>query len=204
MEIVEAIEYHKHEIQICYDDNAESPREWDNLGTFAFFHKKYNFGDKVDFKSEDFDGWLEMENHILKTLKAVICLTVCMYDHSGQTIYIGTQHDRWDGGRVGFIYVTKEQLYETYETTKITATIRTKAEEVLRNEIKTMDSYMQGEVYGYKVIDEHGENIDSCWGYYGDDGKKYAIECAKDIIDHNIKNTINKHLSQLKAWILKK
>lgn len=33
-------------IQISHDEMAESPREWDSLGTMACFHRRYTLGDK--------------------------------------------------------------------------------------------------------------------------------------------------------------
>jgi len=203
-EITETINYREHEIQVCYDMNPESPRKWDNLGILAFFHKKYNCGDKVDFKSKDFNGWDEMEHHIRTKLNGVVILPVCMYDHSGQTIYIGTQHDRWDGGRVGFIYATRNDVLKEYGAKKITAEMKEKAKKLLEGEIDVMDDYIRGDVYGYKVLDAHGEELDACWGYYGDDGKKQAIVEAQNIIDHTISKKINYHLQVLKSWILNK
>lgn len=40
-------------IEICTDDYAESPREWDNLGTMVCWHNRYNLGDKHNFESPD-------------------------------------------------------------------------------------------------------------------------------------------------------
>ncbi len=31
------------------EGNGLSPRNWDNLGTMAFFHRRYNFGDDHGF-----------------------------------------------------------------------------------------------------------------------------------------------------------
>ena len=42
-------------------------------------------------------------------------------------------------------------------------------EKVLRGEVKVYDQYLQGDVYGYVIEDADGEEIDSSWGYYGDD-----------------------------------
>ena len=33
-------EYNNHIINIFYDDHAESPLEWDNLGKFTCFHSR--------------------------------------------------------------------------------------------------------------------------------------------------------------------
>ena len=38
--------YKGHEIEIQYDQNPESPREWDNICVFHVAHRRYSFGDK--------------------------------------------------------------------------------------------------------------------------------------------------------------
>jgi hypothetical protein len=181
-------------LQIIIDDLPSSPREWDNLGIFAFFHSRYDLGDKVDFSSNDFDGWDDMENHIWKKKKAYACLPVYMYDHSG--IRLGTKsfNCRWDSGQVGFIYITKEQVKkEGYDSKwlkkyienypeKAGKSLKEIIEGFLETEIKIMDQYVSGSVYGFKLIDSPENNIseeerelDSCWGFYGDDIKTNGI-----------------------------
>jgi len=168
-----------HILQIFHDTWAESPRSWDNLGTMAIFHKKYNFGDPVEFTSEDFNGWSEMEEYITNKLKAVICLPIYMYDHSGITINTQGFSCPWDSGQVGFIYVTKEKLKKTYAVTKVPQGIIKRAKDVLLNEVKTMDQYVTGDVYGFSLVKrepgKEDEIIDSCSGFYGTDIKENGI-----------------------------
>lgn len=38
----------------------------------------------------------------------------------------------------------------------------------IRNYIDGMDSYLNGDVYGFTVDDADGEQIDGCWGFIGD------------------------------------
>jgi len=62
-----------------------------------------------------------------------------------------------------------------------------RAEEMLRNEVKSYDDYLRGNVYGY-VLERKvecsccgnvtWEHIDSCWGFYGDD----AVEQMKESV----------------------
>lgn len=40
-------------IEICTDDDAESPRKWGNLGTMVCWHRRYDLGDEHDFESPD-------------------------------------------------------------------------------------------------------------------------------------------------------
>jgi hypothetical protein len=163
-------------LEIVHDDYPESPREWDNLGTMAIFHRRYEFGDEnIPFSSDDFNSWSEMEQHIWNKEKAGVCLPIYMYDHSGITINTTGFSCPWDSGQVGFIYVTKKKLKEEYG--KVNEETISRATKVLEGEVEIMDFYISGNVYGFNLYKtstcdkghEHRELIDSCHGFYGDD-----------------------------------
>lgn len=162
-----------HTLQIFQDTMSESPRSWDNLGTMAIFHKRYNFGDEVNFSSEDFNNWAEMEEYINTKLKATVCIPIYMYDHSGITINTQGFACPWDSGQVGFIYVTDEKMIENYGENYNKEHIA-RANKVLMSEVETMDQYIRGDVYGFYLVKD-GETIDSCCGFYGEDISKNGM-----------------------------
>ena len=45
--------YHGHTIKIYHDPDAESPREWSNLGTLICWHRRYRLGDSHRFDSPE-------------------------------------------------------------------------------------------------------------------------------------------------------
>jgi len=52
--------YKEYKIVIDYDNDSESPREWDNLGTIAYKHRNFTLGeevitDPIDWLSEKLD-----------------------------------------------------------------------------------------------------------------------------------------------------
>jgi hypothetical protein len=161
-----------HILQIFQDTWAESPRSWDNLGTMAVFHKTYNFGDTVDFTSDQFKDWDEMKEYLNNELKSAVCIPIYMYDHSGITINTQGFSCPWDSGQIGFIYVTEKKLKESYSVPKLTEDLIDKAINTLENEVKIMNRYIMGDVYGFQLVKKTlgGENkiIDSCSGFYGD------------------------------------
>jgi hypothetical protein len=156
-----------HTLQIFQDTMSESPRSWDNLGIMAIFHKRYNFGDDVNFSADEFANWAEMEEYIKEKLKAEVCIPIYMYDHSGITINTEGFSCPWDSGQVGFIFTTPDKMRENYGE-NYTADDIAKARQVLLNEVKTMDTYLIGEVYGFQLLKD-GKEIDGCCGFYGDD-----------------------------------
>ena len=164
MEAISTTEYKNHTIEIHYDEGGASPREWDNYGTFVMFHRSYDFGDKHSFTSVQ-----DLEAHINRD--DVISLPVYMYDHSGVTIKTSPFGCSWDSGQIGFIFM------DAAEANKFEKPL-----DILEAEIKELDSYVKGEVYGYKVFDDEGTEVDSCWGFLGD--SDYCMDNARAIVDY--------------------
>ena len=145
---------------IRQDENAESPREWDNLGTMYCKHGRYNLGD-------------EDAQPVKLEPKDYIWLPLYLYDHSGITMSTTPFSCPWDSGQVGYIYVSKAKVREEYSCRRISESIRKRVLSVLRAEVKTYDQYLTGDVYGYILYrdEEDGAEIqeDTCWGFYGND-----------------------------------
>ena len=178
----------KFELKIEQDTNPESPRSWDNLGTMVCFHKRYDLGDKTDYRSEDYDSWKELMLGIIENEGEVFILPLYLYDHSGITISTSSFSCPWDSGQVGFIFVSKHKV-------KKEGIDEDKVIDYLKNEVKTYDQYLTGDVWGYKVYEieecnlgcEHKKLVDSCFGFYGED------ECrseGENILQHYEKELV--------------
>ncbi len=175
-DIAEEYEVNGLDIKIFYDTDPTSPREWDNLGTMICSHREYNLGD-TQLEKDNFESWAEVKEWLEKTMKAVLVLPLGLYDHSGITMYIGENHDRWDGGQVGFVYVTEEAMKREQEADPTYNLER--AEACVRGEVEEYDKYLRGDVYGFSIENpKNGEEIDSCWGFFG---LEYAKEEAESI-----------------------
>jgi hypothetical protein len=131
-------------------------------------HIRQNFIDDI-YENLSNDELLELIGE-----KAVI-LPLYLYDHGGITMSTGSFGDRWDSGQVGWIYVTKDRLAKEGLSHRTTEEI----EQYLKGEVEIYDQYLRGNVYGYSLEIAHKceccnhveyEEIDSCWGYYGDEG----------------------------------
>jgi hypothetical protein len=188
MEAIETKRIGKYEIEIIPDSNPESPREWDNLGTMVCQHRRYNLGDKHDYDLNDCNSWLDVQKELGYP---PIILNLYLYDHSGITMSCKPFGDKWDSGQVGFIFATNETLVKEYG--RVDEEVINKAQSVLEGEVKTYDQYLTGDVYGYKIYElstcdhghEHMEEVDSCWGYYGEDS---CMEEAESIVNSLIKH----------------
>jgi len=161
----------KYELKVEHDDDPMNPRrEWDNLGTMVCFHKRYDLGDKTDYRSQDFDSWEELEEGILENEGEVVMLPLYLYDHSGITISTKPFGCNWDSGKFGVIFVSKHKINkEGIDGSKVL--------EYLDNEVKSYDSYLRGEVYQYRVYEietcslghEHRTLVEICGGYFDEE-----------------------------------
>lgn len=171
-------------IEIHY--STGDSRSWDNLTKMICFHSRHRLGDEHDYNHNDYSGWDEMESAIVKNEDVAIIKPLYLYDHSGITIATSPFSCRWDSGQVGFVIITKKSIRENWHIKKVTKKYLEKAEKVLEEEVETYDSEIRGDVYGFIIEDEDGNNIDSCGGFYGSDfvenGMVDAIEdeeCAE-------------------------
>ena len=170
-------------IRIVHDNDAESPREWDNVGTMVCWHNRYRLGDerpKVD--ASVFISQLSSD---------AIILPLYLYDHSGLAISCSPFSCSWDSGQVGIIYCSLEKAREEYKGTD--QEIREKVISCMTSEVNTYNSYLQGDVAAFVIEDENGLTIDSVCGYYPDDSLPYSerwsypISEARSSIDYIIK-----------------
>ncbi len=185
----DTIKYRGYTIRIVQDEDPRDPREDSQLGIMAFFHNRYSLGDKEHgIKTSMFNGWDEMRDYIERTLKGVLIMPVFMYDHSGVTISVNGDtypyNDRWDAGQIGFIFTTSARIREWYNKKAISSKTAEKAKKHLLFEIDEYDQYLRGDVYGYVVEDKTGEQVESCYGFFGDEWvvkeAKSTVDCLKD------------------------
>lgn len=164
--------YKGYTIEIHSDEDPSNPREeFDHMGTMVCFHRRYTLGDKHNFSLEDAQAFEETFDGLL--------LPLFLMDHSGLSISVRPFGCPWDSGRIGFIYVTRETIKKEYGNDSLESF--EKAKKYLTGEAKDYDSYLRGDVYGYIVKDDEGNELDSCWGFIGD--MEYPIEQAKEQID---------------------
>ena len=166
------------ELEIIHDESPESPREWDNLTRMVCFHQKYWLGDQTTYKKDDFNNWGELEAAIIRQERPLIIKPLYMYDHSGVTIRTSSFGDRWDSGQIGYVWINPKNIDTIGTTMKDNETWDTYIERrdlYLENEVSVYDAYVQGNVYGYRIVDEDGDEQDSCYGFYGDDWRSNGL-----------------------------
>ena len=105
-----------------------------------------------------------------------IILPLYLYDHSGITMNTSGFYCPWDSGQVGYIYASKEDVRKEWGWKYLTEKRIEKIRQILRTEVEIYDHYLTGRVFGYQVeCNMCGNELDSCWGFYGDNHEKSGL-----------------------------
>jgi len=146
-------------IKIYNDSDPMNPRiEWDNFGTMVCWHREYILGDEQPRCTP--------EEYMEDLPVGTIILPLYLYDHGGITMRTSAFSCPWDSGQVGFIYATPKMIRDSFLKQRISEKTRDRARKVLESEVKIYDQYLTGMVWGFE-IEEDGEHVDSCWGFFG-------------------------------------
>lgn len=148
------IQYKGFNIEIYLDEDSENPLMFSDTGFELLVNNKYSRLGTIQ----------EEPNNFVKKW------TVYGYSHGGLSVSLTSFGDGFDSGVLGKIYQIDTDEYFGKEGAK----------KALNSVIETFNHWLYGEVYGY-VIKFGGEEIDSCWGFYGDIND--PISSAKEEID---------------------
>lgn len=213
------IEYRGLTIKIIQDEDAQSPKDWENDDAFLVYdHRDFNVEVKGFDPTEIFEYLKESKKKMFPVLtyaKRPLGLNadskietrydyywvfpVYAYIHSGVSLSLGRTsypfNDRWDVSFKGFALVKRQKGWTWTEE---------KAHKVAGGIVEEWNDYLSGNVYGFEVLDKDENSIDSCWGFYGDPEKSGAIDDAKAYADAHIREGIKKHIDSVKQWIVNK
>lgn len=172
--IFASAEVNGKKIEVLQDTDPLNPRDWEHDSIMVCFHKRYDLGDKTDFKSSDYENWQELYDDLVTNGYQTI-LALYLYDHSGISMsadsFLGrAHHASWDSGQVGFIAHKEEGM-----------------ESQLRAEVEEYDHYLTGQVYSARVYEmktcdhcNHTEEevYEYIGGYYSVED---ALEAGKEV-----------------------
>ncbi|MCK9324186.1 MAG: hypothetical protein M0P69_01680 [Bacteroidales bacterium] len=184
---------HGLKIEIFLDEVIDGgPDDWEDDGLFlVFYHRDFNIcRDKIVTKNELIDHFYHDKK--IDAAKDYHIFPASALIHGGVTVYIG-KHDHqcdpggWDSSFCGAVLISKKEFRT-----------RMQAQKAADGLISTWNDYLSGNVYGYQITDAAGNDVDSCWGYYGDyDADGGALQEARALVDHMTKAGAQDHTGQL-------
>ncbi len=173
-EPVETFEVNGKTVKIYHDEDAESPRNDDDLGVMLCWHRRILLGDEQIRPSDFGEDLGEVREKLGEERGAALILPVYIYEHgqititARESVYARYPDQEWDAGQVGFIYAEEAAILKEYSIESITEEMLEKVREVLEGEVAVYDQYLMGDVWGYVIEGEEGDDPgDSCWGFFG-------------------------------------
>lgn len=151
--------------KVLRDTDPENPREHENISVMHCAHQRYTLGDEgaeTPFVDNDWRAKVQRPDVLL-------WLPIYMYDHSGLAFQHTPFSCQWDSGLLGWQYVLRAKAAETWPHVTDEDELKERAAEAMKDELETYGHFISGEVYGYQITDEDDEDVDSCWGFIGDD-----------------------------------
>ena len=146
--------------RIEYDTMPENPRTgiFENLFTLYFSQNRYVSGDERIREGHN--------QHDFEQSGAYLVFPVYAYIHSCVALSINPFSCPWDSGQIGFAVISRADLEKEYGWKRVSPQRWRKLEQYLKNELDEYTAYLNGEVYGYVIETEDGDELESCWGFY--------------------------------------
>lgn len=157
-------------VVVRQDEDAESPAEFDTLGTITYSSRaRHTLGTKAVNLEEHERIGREIEKGNL------IGMPVFAYIHSDVAIQAAEAnpfHCRWDSGQSGWVYTEPEKACQWFGWKRVSKQRMEKVLDVLKAEVQTLSLYLNGDIYRY-AVQVFGEGrwnyVDGCGGYYSED-----------------------------------
>jgi len=227
METYKTITYKNHTIKIIQDEICESPNEWGNTDLFLVHdhrdftvkregfegQKLYNYYELLSMinspktTKEDKESFLEEINDNYSKFDNYFIFPVFAYIHSGIALSLGNNSYpfscSFDTSFAGFIVADKKQLDFDYNRKNNDKFKDLSDQEIAyifaEGLIEEWNDFLSGNVYGFQIFDNNDldNEIDACYGFYGNPEKSGIIGDCYSIIDNLIKKNPEKYAIQL-------
>lgn len=182
-----------------FEDDIEDPREYykdTNMSKMICFHRKYQLGDKHNFKTpSEFNEWYNKNKD-----KVACIMPLYLLDHSGLTMSVHDFHDPWDSGQVGYAYILKETLREHNMADDIGSYDTCRA--LIETEVEEYDRWLRGvpQYYAFDITDQDDELIE-CMGVFEFTTLKEMIGEMKERSEHKYDFLFDAMLKQNESYM---
>ncbi len=184
---------YRYEIKV--DEDPVNPRDDYHFGTMVTAHRKYSLGEHsvsspreviekiVTLLSDELTKpfYRDIDEATDKQLQSYIDRNALerelhLMDHGNLSISTVPFNDRWDSGRIGTIFVSKQKAAEEFNKQKIGPSTRQQAINLMKQEVASYDNYLNNEQYYFCIFNEEDDCIDSCSGFENEEDCKEEAE----------------------------
>ncbi len=170
------IESPNYRVRIINDPYAGDPWIDDEVWHLA------SWSSRIPGENHNWDTPAEFAQDMQDT---AIYFPIYAYVHSGIVLSTSPFSDPWDSSHIGYAYITREKITEIWDWEKITRQRREKLLEDLKQSLNVLNAWLNGECFGFilekktrcNLNEIHYEEVDSCWGFYGDDPRENGMTC---------------------------
>ena len=183
-------ENEKWVLNIHEEEEPQNPREAgydDGLITkMVCFHSRHKLGDDHDVNFHDYNSWNEMKKAIVKNENVLAIKPLYLFDHSGLTVSTSPFQCSFDSMTIGFVFITKERMRETFNIKRCTKKWYERALKEIEQDVKTYDQYLTGDTYWISITNKETEESENFGTFYGDDfwengmSDNVYTDCIKD------------------------
>ena len=164
-------ELYRFEIEL--DEDAESPREWSNLGHFYTWSSRYNSPDDNPYERyRDLVEELGYDPVDLRHRHKGVGFYVEKYEHGDVMFYLndgGALSDAWDSCLIGVIYATREEISKWFGCKYITKKVWEKVVNQFNSELRCYAQWVNGYVNKVTCYDEDDNIVSVIGSVYGDE-----------------------------------
>lgn len=161
--------------EIIQDENADSPSDSGDTSLFLVGNHRDFYVPEPGEKTITSDPAILIEPY----KKTHWILPLEAYIHSGVHLSLSREGNypdrRWDVSQLGFVFVEKKYWG-----------LQKSARKAALSLIESWNQYLSGDVWGYVITDDDGNEVESCWGFYGHDyceaeAKSALANCVADL-----------------------
>lgn len=180
MEPFETFEHVGLTVELHYDEDPMSPREWSNVSTIA--------ADGLTFADQPIT-----EDYHERGARVVI---PCYYEErGGQARLYETSEDHANV----YVFDTPKAVRECIGDTAKDEDIRA----ALESEIHALNQWIEGQVFGYVIKGPEGEDLeslgDSCWGFFDNYPYDYLKSEAREAAEA-VRAEMDKEAGEMAYW----
>ena len=207
------IYYKNHKIMIVEQEFYESPDDWGNEDIFLVYDHRSFMVKRKGFEPKDIYDYIISLQHPNDEFDVIDyseywIFPVEAYIHSGVTLSLsglyGPKTCQWDSSITGFVLVKKSDFPTEEEANTRAENLITTWNQYLSGDVYGYIIEKPTTIYSIEkslfdkhllegttikdlvkdfMIDDDWEELDSCWGYYGDPNTSGLLDEAKSIID---------------------
>ena len=165
-------------LEIDTDEDAQSPRQETNDVCSLIFppHTKLaHLDESVNFALLDGEDQRKLADCFgidanIGTHDDSAKYPIYCHDHSRIKLSTRPFSDAWDSGEIGWAVVPSDTVEREFNGD------RAEVDACVNGELHAFTQYLNGDVTGFTVLDNHNNEIDSCWGFYGTDPRDNGMQ----------------------------